>query len=408
MKNQQSFFDNTSASLNESIERSLASIATYGQRYSQWCIAYSGGKDSTATVTFVAWAIKHNLVPPPEALFVLYSDTRLELAPLQQNAIRLLSELQNEGINTKVVMPAMNDRFFVYMLGYGVPPSSNSFRWCTPRLKIEPMAAALYEIACNAKYGEMIWNKRYQKFQYSGFGKDKILTITGVRLGESASRDTRITLSCSRDSGECGQGWMQTQSPQAVTDTLAPLLHWRLCHIYDWLYFENERHGYDVSAIADIYGEDDIRTGCIGCPLTSRDTALERLVKRPQWQYLQPLLELKPLYQKLKLAKNRLRKSEPEIRSDGTLSLNVQRLGPLSMKARAYGLEQVLGIQQRARVDLINAEEEQRILELWAENAWPRKRDGNEITGDVLIDALTVTALGDVVRQPLLLESITD
>lgn len=77
MKNQQSFFDNTRNSLDESIEMSLASIAAYGQRYRQWCIAYSGGKDSSATVTFVAWAIRHKLVPAPESLFVLYSDTRL-------------------------------------------------------------------------------------------------------------------------------------------------------------------------------------------------------------------------------------------------------------------------------------------------------------------------------------------
>jgi len=404
MKNQQSFFDNMSTTLDDSIEMSLASLAAYGHRYRHWCVAYSGGKDSSATVTFVAWAIKNKLVPVPESLHVLYADTRLELVPLQQTAVRLLSELCSEGIDAKVVMPKLDDRFFVYMLGYGVPPSSNSFRWCTPQLKIEPMAAEMYQIACDASYGEMIWSRRYQKFQYTGFGKEKILTITGVRLGESAERDTRIAISCAKDSGECGQGWMQTQAPKSVTDTLAPLLHWRLCHIYDWLYFD-ERHGYDVLAIADIYGEEDVRTGCMGCPLTSHDTALERLIKRSQWQHLTPLLELKPLYQELKLARNRLRKSDPEVRKDGKVSTNVQRLGPLTMKARAYGLACVLEIQRRAGVDLINSDEELRIRQLWTDNAWPRKWNGTEITGDVMIDALTVTALGDIVRQPLLFQS---
>jgi hypothetical protein len=33
--------------------------------------------------------------------------------------------------------------------------------------------------------------------------------LTGVRIGESAARDQRIALSCTKDGGECGQGWFQ-------------------------------------------------------------------------------------------------------------------------------------------------------------------------------------------------------
>ena len=78
---------------------------------------------------------------------------------------------------------------------------------------------------------------------------------------------------------------------------------------------------------------------------------------------------------------------------------NFERLGPLTMKSRAYELKKVLDIQQRAGVDLINTEEESRIHQLWAANTWPRKWKGDKITGDVMVDALTVTALGDVVRK---------
>jgi DNA sulfur modification protein DndC len=72
------------------------------------------------------------------------------------------------------------------------------------------------------------------------------------------------------------------------------------------------------------------------------------------------------------------------------------------MEAIAYGLERLLDIQGRARVDLINADEEARIRELWALNTWPQKWTGDEIDGDEMIDAYTVTALGDVISQPLL------
>lgn len=368
--------------MEDSLEMSVASLSAYGGRYRHWAIGYSGGKDSTATVAFVLWALREGRVKPPESLNVLYADTRQELPPLQQAAMRILAAVREQGYDAQVVLPKLDDRFYVYVLGRGVPPPSNTFRWCTPQLKIEPMHAALQSIR-------------------DATGQ-KLLMLTGVRLGESAARDQRIAVSCSKDSGECGQGWFQVATPESLADTLAPLLHWRLCHIYDWLYFEDARHGLDTSGIAAVYGEDDVRTGCVGCNLASRDNALERLIRQPEWAHLSPLLELRALFAELKLAKNRKRKSEPEMRKDGKWAQNVQRLGPLTMEARAYGLERIKDIQARAGVDLVNEEEEACIRQMWADNVWPNKWTGEEVTGDVALDAYTVDAYGDIVSQPLL------
>jgi DNA sulfur modification protein DndC len=68
----------------------------------------------------------------------------------------------------------------------------------------------------------------------------KVLMITGVRQGESAIRDQRIEMSCGKDGAECGQGWYQQVLPNAKglrgrIATLAPLLHWRVCHVWEWL-----------------------------------------------------------------------------------------------------------------------------------------------------------------------------
>lgn len=380
MRNQPSFFDDMRLTLSDAIDLSIASLNEYGQRYSHWAIAYSGGKDSTATVAFVAWTILTNRVTVPASLTVLYADTRMELPPLQHSAVHLLKQLDNQGFYTKTVLPKMDDRFFVYMLGRGVPPPKNRFRWCTPQLKIEPMHAALADL--RQQHGE------------------KLLMLTGVRMGESAARDQRIALSCSKDSGECGQGWFQVATPASVADTLAPLLHWRLCHVYDWLYFENDQHGYDVTGIAAIYGEDDVRTGCVGCNLASRDNALERLLRRPEWAHLSPLLELRPLYQELTMSKHRKRKLNAELRMDGKWSQNVQRLGPLTMESRMYALERIIDIQQRADVDLINPDEHNRIIELIDSNTWPNKWHGDEINGADVIDAIVIDAMGDLVTQP--------
>lgn len=378
---QLSLFEDQRLDLTGAIDLSLASLREYGQNYRHWAVAYSGGKDSSATVAFVAWAIKTGQVDPPDRLSVLYADTRQELPPLQQVAVKLLEVLRRDGFDARVVLPPMDKRFYVYMLGRGVPPPKNRFRWCTVSLKVDPMMGALSDLRESA--GE------------------KLLTLTGVRLGESAARDQRIAVSCSKDSGECGQGWFQTSTPESVADTLAPLLHWRLCHVYDWLYFEQDRHGYNVDKIAVVYGEDDVRTGCIGCNLVNKDVALLRLVKTPEWSHLKPLLELKPLFRELTKPKWRKRKSEPELRKDGKYSKNVQRLGPLTMEARAHGLEQVLAIQAEARVDLINADEEARIRELWALNTWPNGWDGSEIVGSEVIPAKSLAG-DEIVTQGLL------
>ncbi|RLC70076.1 MAG: FAD synthetase [Chloroflexi bacterium] len=378
---QLSLFDNQRLRLDGAVEMSLDSLAEYGSRYRHWAVAYSGGKDSSAVVTLVAWAIKTGRIPAPESLTVLYADTRMELPPLQQTAMQLLAVLANDGFDTRVVLPEIDKRFYVYMLGYGVPPPSNTFRWCTGQIKVKPMEVAL---------------KKLRK-------ADKFLMITGVRLGESAQRDQRIALSCSRDSGECGQGWFQTMSNDAVADTLAPLLHWRVCFVWDWLYFGD--HGFPVvQDIATVYGEsDDVRTGCVGCNLASRDVATTRLTSDPEWAHLRPLLELKPLYAELKKPRWRKRKIEPELRKDGLWAKNVQRMGPLTMEGRAYGLERVRDIQARASVDLINAEEEARIREMWRLDVWPQKWSAADADATLPIDALSLSDNGQIVTQALLI-----
>jgi DNA sulfur modification protein DndC len=377
----QSLFEADRLTLPDAIDLSVASLNTYGERYRHWAIAYSGGKDSTATLAFVLWSLGSGRVTPPESLTVLYADTRMELPPLQQAAVRILEQVRAMGHDAHVVLPAMDNRFYVYMLGRGVPPPKNRFRWCTPQLKIEPMHAALTELR-----------------QQAGA---KLLMLTGVRLGESAARrpaDRGLVL---EGFGECGQGWFQVATPESIADTLAPLLHWRLCHVFDWLYFEQERHGFDTSGVAAVYGDEDIRTGCVGCNLASRDNSLERLLRQEEWKHLRPLMELRPLYAELTKPRWRKRKLEPELRQDGQWSANPQRMGPLTMAGRAYGLERVLDIQRRAIVDLVSVEEEERIKELWRLDTWPNKWTASDIDASVPVDALRRTADG-IATQTLL------
>ncbi len=411
---QGAFFETERMTLPESVDLTVASLLTYGVRLGQevavedlhkrWALAWSGGKDSTLLLVLVLHLILSGKVPAPEELTVLYADTRMELPPLAIAAAHIRAELEDVAedlaalgckLRVRVVLPPMDDRFFVYILGRGVPPPSNTMRWCTERIKVRPMAAELDRLA--------------------GERRDKILMVTGLRVGESAARDDRIAVACGKDGGECGQGWYQETLRGELVDTLAPVLHWRVCHVWAYLRNAKARAPYiDTEIIAEAYGGDEAeeanaRTGCSGCPVASEDHALARIVRMPGWEYLAPLGRLRGYYwNTLRSPLVRLRKRAGEARADGSPVKNQQRMGPITFEGRRAGLAFILGIQSeindsatrlgRPTIDILNAEEVARIEELIAAETWPRRWDGNEPAATEMADV--VNRDGSV--QPLL------
>ena len=394
MNNQQFLFGSGKMSEAEAIGLTIASMNEYGPRHNHWVIAWSGGKDSTATLTVILNLLDAGLIAPPKSLTVCYADTRMEIPPLWISARVIMQHLDRRGIEVIEAVAPMEKRFLPYMLGRGVPPPSNTFRWCTGAIKVEPMERAVEGI-----------------FSRTG---EKLLVITGVRQGESAVRDGRITMSCSKDGAECGQGWYQTGLDNDIASTLAPILHWRLCMVWDWLkifapaqgrnlieaYPGLTGGGWDTSILADAYGGDEAeeinaRTGCMGCPLASKDKALATVVKMDNWKYLQPLLGLKPLYREMKKPQYRLRKPGGERRKDGTLSKNQNRMGPLTLEARKYFLDKFCQIQEavntsalrqgRPSVDFLNTTEVDFCRQCWDQNLFPDGWSGTEPVANVLM-----------------------
>lgn len=68
MSTQPTFFDDMRSTLGDAIEQTKASLLTYAQTHRHWAIAYSGGKDSSATVTIIAHLIETGQVPAPASL----------------------------------------------------------------------------------------------------------------------------------------------------------------------------------------------------------------------------------------------------------------------------------------------------------------------------------------------------
>lgn len=362
-------------------ELTIRSLEAYAYNHKHWVIAWSGGKDSTATMTLVIYLIISGQITQPESLTVMYADTRLELTPLEisaQNMLKHLNALNLPWLKTQVVTADIDHRFMVYMLGRGVPPPNNqTLRWCTNQIKVQPMQVAIA--------------KEFETRQ------EKVLTITGVRMGESAIRDGRLSMACNKNGAECGQGWYMNTLDNKITATIAPIIHWRVCNVWDWLQVfapQKKYGGWDTSMLAQAYGGDNAneinaRTGCLGCPLANHDTALDAVMEKypNDWGYLHPLKQLRPLYREMRKFEHRLRK-HGEKKSNGELAKNPYRVGPLTMKARKDFTYKIILIQRqvnslakdsgRPMINILNKEELDRIAWHWDNNVWPQKWSGNE------------------------------
>jgi len=362
-------FDNTPRlNMRDSIRITQETLTEYRTRFDRWQVSWSGGKDSTATLTVLIWMIDSGMIEPPKALRVFYADTRMELPPLYIAALGIIADLRERGIEVHTVCAPIEKRFLPYILGRGVPPpNNNTLRWCTRQIKLDPMQHAIAD--------------------QSG---DEWLSITGVRIGESAARDERIVLSCSRDGAECGQGHFF----QSLTNTLAPIVHWRVCHVWEWLKHWAPLHEYGdwvTAPLADAYGGDEAeeinaRTGCICCPLASNDKALDTILSMPRWNYLRPLKYLRDIYHEMRSPLHRLRQPGTQRRRDGTIPKNPNRMGPLTIEARMRFFAQIDDIQNRINadpdchhpVDILNTEEKTYIMQAWNDNLYPEGRTGLE------------------------------
>lgn len=384
MAHESTLFDGQRMTFPETIELVVESLLAHAPGYRRWALSWSLGKDSTFLLTLLIALLRQRKVPAPEELTVLQVDTRMELPPLAIAGAHVRAELEGVAeelaedfgckLTVRTIHPPMDDRFFVYILGRGVPPPSNTFRWCTERMKVNPMAAELERL--------------------SGERRDKILMLTGLRIGESAARDDRIALSCGRDGGECGQGWFQQTLQGDLVDTLSPILHARVCHVWAYLRHHAPAEGFDTAMLAEAYGgeeaeEVNARTGCLGCPVAAEDHTLARICRMPAWSYLAPLQRLRPYYWNvLRSPLVRLRQPGGERRKDGQLVKKQQRMGPITFDGRRAGLAFVLGVQAevneaarrlgRPEIDILNPEEVARIEALIAAETWPEKWTGEE------------------------------
>lgn len=192
--------------------------------------------------------------------------------------------------------------------------------------------------------------------------KRPIAVLTGMRLGESDGRNARMKATCSQDA-ECGHDLWLNRKAEGVY-YLAPIVHWRTCKVWDFHTFIAPLLGWDTSGLSSLYNGDPIRFGCWTCTIVKEDKALEQVIKRPCWSYLEPLGDLRRFLDEGRKPENRV------VGPTGKLS-------KMTLEFRQVLLERVLKVQEAVGIALISVEESTFIQQLWAaereaetEHAW--------------------------------------
>ena len=206
-------------------------------------VSFSGGKDSTVVLQHVLAAIKST----GKKLYIVTADTLMEIPYFQEYVATVKGNLSrfisDSGLNAEVVtvIPEIRDSFWVSVLGKGYPAAHMGFRWCTGKLKIDPITKFTRRVTA---------------------GKDYTVFV-GVRSAESPLR-ARIY-----------------QSKDYKPHHYAPILDWSSHDVWEYLLTEPCPWGdhtdlvnvYKYSSDECVYGEaqgvcvGNARYGCWACPL---------------------------------------------------------------------------------------------------------------------------------------------
>jgi 3'-phosphoadenosine 5'-phosphosulfate sulfotransferase (PAPS reductase)/FAD synthetase len=113
-----------------------------------WLVGFSGGKDSTMLASLIVEVVAG--IPDDQRkkpVAVLSTDTRVEIPAIVEMVESTLARMQkfsqqnNLNLEANLLKPPPEQSFWVNIIGRGYPPPNRTFRWCTQRLKIDPVTA---------------------------------------------------------------------------------------------------------------------------------------------------------------------------------------------------------------------------------------------------------------------------
>ncbi|MCC8050820.1 MAG: DNA phosphorothioation system sulfurtransferase DndC [Clostridiales bacterium] len=325
-----------------------------------WVIGYSGGKDSTATLELV-WLSLQGL--PVEqrnkTVHIINTDTLVESPVVskwvEKSLDHMKEEAQKSGMPfvTHRITPETNNTFWVNLIGRGYPFPRMKYRWCTDRLKIQPVNKFIKDKI--AEHGE-------------------IILVLGTRKAESSRRARTMAYYEKKRVRE-----LLSPNPTMANELVfSPLEDWTDDDVWIFLMQYKNPWGYSNMDLLTLYRgatadnecpfqtEKNLpscgksRFGCWVCTMVEKDKSMEAMIANDyEKTWMTPLLEFRNEFG----AEEGDRERRSFRRMNGTLRGSYGQLyhGPYKKEYREKWLRRLLEIQ----VDIQNnGPEDFRNLEL--------------------------------------------
>ena len=338
-----------------------------------WMIGYSGGKDSTAAVQLVWMAIEQ--LPERDrkkSIHIMNTDTLVESPVVSKWVDKSLKSMKDESekkglpfVPTKLI-PDYNNTFWVNLIGRGYPFPRMKYRWCTDRLKIQPV-------------NNFIKNKIVEH--------GEIILVLGTRKQESTRRNRTMTNLEKRRVRE-----LLSPNPTLANELVfSPMEDWSDDDVWSFLLQYKNPWNYSNMDLMTMYrgatADNECplqvdksaptcgksRFGCWVCTMVEKDKSMEAMILNDQEkEWMSILLEFRNEFGNEE--GDRERRSFRRIR--GNLQGNYGKLfhGPYKKEVREYWLERLLNIQKEIQengpeefsdLELIRIPELQAIRRIW-------------------------------------------
>jgi DNA sulfur modification protein DndC len=282
---------------------------------------------------------------------ILCTDTRVEIPAIVEMVEGTLARMQkfsqhnDLNIEVNLLRPPPEQSFWVNIIGRGYPPPNRTFRWCTQRLKIDPV--------------NVIVNQRL------GHWGEAILHL-GARRAESSSRAQTMA-------GRATQNGLRRHPDLPRVWVANPIEFLTTEDVWAYLLQKPNAWGGDNRALYKLYanaanGECPIqidtgtpacgnsRFGCWTCTVVDRDKASEGLLAAGD-ERMEHLIEFRETLLEFRDPENGWRDSRRMNGNEGP--------GPLLIKGRRELLKRLLKLQEETGLPLITPEELLLIQKLW-------------------------------------------
>ncbi|MGL5490799.1 MAG: DNA phosphorothioation system sulfurtransferase DndC [Shewanella sp.] len=361
-----------------------------------WVIGYSGGKDSTAILQLVWYAMQelHAEGKANKPVHVISTDTLVENPIVAMWVGRSLEQMrqavaeQHLNIIPHRLTPEVKDRFWVNLIGRGYPAPRYKFRWCTDRLKISPSNNFIKTVVKNN--GEAI-------------------LVLGTRKAESATRAATMESDENREDNTRSAVGLTVNKQLDRVWIYTPIADWSNDDVWQYLMQVKNPWGFKNQELLGMYqgatadGEcplvvdkstpscGDSRFGCYVCTMVGEDKSMAAMIQNDtEKEWMLPLLQLRneiDINDSNKERKGKKIQADKERRDfrrmNGSLTVHINEYGadlvrgPYRQPFREHMLKKVLEAQKIVQeigpdevrnLELLSLEDLEAIRHIWLED----------------------------------------